>query len=77
MLGFILSAFISQYVDLALTESFQDLLKMLEGRKVDLAVCYHRFFNQLSEAEKREFRVLEVIPVIFYHYLMVEKTSTK
>lgn len=77
MLGFLLSSLISQYVSLILTDSFQDLLKRLEEREIDLGVCYNRFFHQLSEVDKRKFRVLEAIPVIFYHYLMVEKNFYK
>jgi len=72
--GILLSSFHPENIELLFTNSHQETLEKLLKKEADIGLVYDRFFEKLSPEEKEPFKVLEVIPTLFYHYLMVKKT---
>lgn len=72
-LGILLSHLQPEEMELLYTNSNEETLQKLIKKEADIGLVYERFFEKLSSEEKDKFKILEIIPTLFYHYLMVKR----
>jgi PAS domain S-box-containing protein len=72
-IALLLSSLSIEKTKIVFSQCFGDSIEKLIRNEGDLAILYHRYWNELLPQEKRDLKIVEVLPFIFYHYLLVRK----